>query len=76
VVQSGVDFAVGGVYGVEGTRWGVGGQLTDQGGEWTEQTHAQLDQEDAKFQFERRLAVASGLGDTSEQAFGAQVVRS
>ena len=54
MVEGGVDLAVGGVDGVEVTRWRVGVRLLDEAGEWTEQTRAQLDQQDAEFQPNRR----------------------
>jgi len=44
----------------------------DEAAEWTKQAHAEFDQENAKFQSERRQAVASGLADALDETLGAQ----
>src|SRR3954447_26720437 len=63
---------VGSVDQVEVTPVGGGARLVDEAGEWTEQAHAEFDQENAKFQSERRQAIASSLADTFDEPFGAQ----
>ena len=72
MVQSGVNLIVGSVDQVEVTPVGGGARLVDEAGEWTEQAHAEFDQENAKFQSERRQAVASGLADAFDETLGAQ----
>src|SRR5712691_321279 len=75
MVQRGVDLAVGGVDRVGAPRRRVGVRLTDQAGEWPEETQPKLDQQDAKFQSDRRQAVASALADAFDEAFGAELAQ-
>src|SRR5437763_13155291 len=72
MVQSGVDLAVGGVDRVGASRRRAGVRLTDQADQWPEQTQPKLDQQDAKFQSDRRQAVASALAETLDEAFSPQ----
>src|SRR4051812_33625660 len=75
MIESGVDLQVGGVdrVGAPGRRVGV--RLTDQAGEWPEETQPELDQQDAQFQPDRSQAVASGLADTLDEAFRAELAQ-
>src|ERR1700704_3210006 len=75
MVQSGVDLAIGGADGVGGPGRRVGAGLTDQAGEWPEEPQAKLDQQDAKFQSDRRQAVASALTDPLDEAFCAELAQ-
>src|SRR5512133_1044236 len=51
----------------------VGARPMDQAGEWTEESHPKFDQQDAKFQPDRRQAIASGVADTLDETFGAEL---
>jgi hypothetical protein len=75
VVESGVDLAVGGVDRVGAPRRRVGVWLTDQAGEWPEKPQPKLDQQDAKFQSDRRQAVAAALADALDEAFRAELAQ-
>src|SRR6266542_3391441 len=75
MVQSGVDLAIGGVDRVGAPGRCVGAWLSDQAGEWPEETQAELDQQDAKFQSNRRQAVASALTDPLDEAFCAELAQ-
>ena len=75
MIQSGVDLAVGGVDRVGAPRRRVGVRLTDQAGEWTEEAQPKLDQQHAKFQSDRRQAVAAARADTLDQAFRAELAQ-
>src|SRR5438876_9898085 len=66
---------VGGVDRVGAARRHVGVRLTDQAGEWSEKTQPKLDQQDAKFQSDRRQAVASALADALDEGFGAELAQ-
>src|SRR2546428_1533145 len=50
-------------------------RLTDQAGEWSEKTQPKLDQQNAKFQPDRRQAVASALADALDEVFGAELAQ-
>src|SRR5712691_6174478 len=73
MVQRGVDLAVGGVDRVGAPRRRVGVRLANQADQWPEETQPKLDQQDAKFQSDRRQAVASALTDPLNEAFGAEL---
>src|SRR5437879_57027 len=73
MVQSGVDLAVSGIDGVEVARRRFGIRLLDKAGEWAEETRPELDQQDAKFQTDRRQAVAPALADTLDETFRAEL---
>src|SRR5712691_1942193 len=75
MVQRGVDLAVGGVDRVGAPRRRVGVRLTDQADQWPEETQPELDQQNAKFQSDRSQAVASGLADTLDEAFRAELAQ-
>ena len=75
MVQSGVDLAIGGVDRV-GAPWRrVRVRLTDQADESPEETQPELDQQDAKFQSDRRQTVASGFADPLDEAFRAELAQ-
>lgn len=71
MVQGGVDLAVSGIDGVEVARRGFGIRLLDKAGEWAEESRPELDQQDAKFQSDRRQAVTPALADTLDETFRA-----
>lgn len=76
MVQRGVDLALGSVNGVEATARGGGARLNDQADEWAEQARPQLDQEDARFQSERRQAQRRVLPIRSTSPFARSLLRS
>src|SRR5215216_6360543 len=73
MVQGGIDLTVGDVDRAGGTRRWVGVGLMDQAGQWPEETQPKLDQQHAKFQSDRRQAVASALADAFDETFGAEL---
>src|SRR5712692_9422553 len=75
MVQRGVDLAVGGVDRVGAPRCRVRVRLANQADQWPEETQPKLDQQDAKFQSDRRQAVASALTDPLNESFGAELAQ-
>src|SRR5215213_9065360 len=75
MVKSGVDLAVGGVNRVRGSWNRAGVPLTNQADQWPEETHPKLDEQHAKFQSDRRQAVASAFADTLDEAFRAELAQ-
>src|SRR5438876_1802559 len=72
MVQSGVDVAEGSIDGAGtlGRRACVA--VGDKSCQWAQQTGSQLDQEHAKFEAQRRKAVASAGAHACNQTFGAE----
>src|SRR5436190_3927687 len=75
MVQGSVDLAVSGIDRVEVARRRFGIRLLDKAGEWAEETRPELDQQDAKFQSDRRQAVAPALADTLDETFRAELAQ-